>query len=111
MLQFLSSYVALQFDRLIRYPPYRAVYDSVSNRLAEKGKRPDGDHDPLDNTGQETFSTVQIQQLNKHMLSENQTEADRDTALNMWLYNVVGRSGGGGAAGVSCCLSEDSADG
>lgn len=72
----------------MRYPPYQAVYDSVSNRLAD-------DHDPLDNTGQETFSTVQIQQLNRHMLSENQTDADRDHALNMWLYNVVGRSDDG----------------
>ncbi|KAL3160328.1 hypothetical protein ABBQ38_15496 [Trebouxia sp. C0009 RCD-2024] len=77
-----------EFNKLMRYPPYQAVYDSVSNRLAD-------DHDPLDNTGQETFSTVQIQQLNRHMLSENQTDADRDHALNMWLYNVVGRSDDG----------------
>lgn len=95
ILPILNSYMALQFDKLIRYPPYKAVYDSVSTKLAAKGKRPDGDRDSLDNIGQETFSTAQIQQLNNHMLSENQTDADRDHALNMWLYNSVGESDDG----------------
>lgn len=84
--------LVLQFDKLIHYPPYKAEYDLVSTKLAEKGKRPDGDHTPLDDVGQETFSTAQIQQLSNHTLSENQTDPDRDHALNMWLYNTVGTS-------------------
>ena len=77
------------------YGPYRASYDTVTNRLAEKGQRPDDNHDPLDNTGQETFTTAQILLVNRHLLSVNQADADRDHAMNMWLFNVTGRSDDG----------------
>ncbi len=58
-----DKHVDLQSAKLLDYAPYQAVYATVTKLQAEKGSRPDGNHDPLDNTGQETFTTVQIQQL------------------------------------------------
>ena len=87
--------MALQFADLMAYAPYKAVYDTVTNQLAKKGSRPDDEHDPLDNTGSETFTTIQIRMLNGHLLGLNSTDADRDHAMNMWLYNCIGRSDDG----------------
>jgi hypothetical protein len=90
-----DKHVDLQSAKLLDYAPYQVVYDTVTKNQAEKGKRPDGNHDPLDNTGKETFMNVQIQQLSRHLMSLNQTDADLHHALDVWLLNVIGRSDDG----------------
>lgn len=87
--------MALQSAKLLDHPPYQAVYDRVMKPQAEKAKRPEGNPDPPNNPAQETLTTAQIIQLNSHLLTLNQTDADLHHALHMWLLNAIGRSDDG----------------
>ena len=85
----------MQSRMLLDNSAYHTVYNTIKNRLAAKGERPDASEDPLKNTDGEVMTSHGILRVCQHLMYLNSTAADRNLSLNNWLLSTYGRSDDG----------------
>ena len=88
---FPSSCLCLQPPKLLDFPAYRKVLDTLKQNLAEKGRRPSGRADPQHNTQMEALSYDELSHLVHHVLAQEDHLAIRDRACFTWMTCTVGR--------------------
>ena len=66
----------MQSRNLMDNSAYHTVYETIKNRLAAKGERPDASEDPLKNTAGEVMTSHDILKDCQHLMNSNSTAAD-----------------------------------
>ena len=74
------------------YPAYSKAYNTISNGMAEKGKRTAMAKDPQDGTAEDALNYEEMALLAEYLMKDTTSEASRDLAMCMLLFSCVGRS-------------------
>ena len=88
-----SNYWSLQKPNLMNHDPYRAVYDTIRNNLAQKGQRASKHKDPQEGVSQEAPTPAEYDMMIKHHLRLGATDSRmaRDLSMITLMSSSLGR--------------------
>ena len=82
----------LQSAQLCKHVSFHHALETELNRLAEKGLRPSGNHDPQGSVANQTYSLRQLENLSKDLGNSKCHEAARDLSMLLFMHMSAGRS-------------------